>query len=999
MNRNKQFLVYRASAGSGKTYAIALQYIAQLMRGTSHKHILAVTFTKDATGEMKERILEKLYDLSQMTDEGFMKSLLAELPAMTKEDISAKAAEALKNILHDYSRFHVTTIDSFFQQVVRNLARELGTGSQFNIEIDTEMPVHEAVRSMLQEATHNEATLSRITAFVEHKLEDGRWSIEKDLQSFGQNIFKESFQDKEKRLREQLNDNPAKIKETIAECKKIRKIFENTMAQYAGRFSDSGMEFYQGTVKGVPGYFRKLLKKDWSEPNSYVKAVLAGEKGKGGDLHYLQLLRDTEEYRNRNIRQYNAACLLLKYIYQLELIEDLSDKINEHNAEQNRFMLAKTSQLLSEMVGERDASFVYEKIGAEIKHVVIDEFQDTSTLQWRNFRVLISEILSSNRFGMLVGDVKQSIYRWRNGNWRILNNIEESLGGLADYRTLDVNYRSDRIVVEFNNRLFKQAAAGLSNPLQKAYAAVEQKSVDKSGSGYVSVDFTDKDDSRDYNEAVIDLVAEKIRRLLDSGVSVPDICILCRTNQQIRDMAAALPARLEGIKIISEEAYQLGASGDLQIITAALRYVSDPSDSVSGYILREKLSGVSSYKGAADVDIHFPTRLPLYELILEIVRRFNLQESAFLYAFMDRTADYLSRNTADIRAFLDYWDTKLSGESVPLPTGKDSSRDGILAMSIHKSKGLQFHTVIVPFADWDIAPKSSFYRQNLLWCSGEQPPFDLSLLPIEYNDQMNNSLFSHAFADETEMLEMDSLNVLYVALTRAEHNLVIISKTPSLKTETLRIQNILKNILGGNIEQGEIVKSAVKKDEQTANVFKSTGAVQEEITFKPVKTEVRYMQTTRAQRFVKGDDDLNDRNEYVREGNIIHNLFSYIQTADDTSRAVETLIERGVINSSDREKYAARLKGYISQKKEWFSGRYKIINECSILTAEGTYRCDRVMLNDMDNAIVVDYKTGAEHASHRKQTLKYMQLLQQMGFPQTQGFIWYLNDNNIIEIK
>ncbi|MDR0872502.1 MAG: UvrD-helicase domain-containing protein [Prevotellaceae bacterium] len=1012
--------IYRASAGSGKTYTIALQYIAQLLRGTAHRHILAVTFTKDATEEMKARILTELYGLANRLDNGFLQSLQRELPAMSEDDISRKAAAALTNILHDYSRFHVTTIDSFFQQVVRNLAKELGVGSQFNIELDTEIPIKDAVKAVLQEASENADTLQRITAFVEHKLEDGRWSIEKDLLQFGQNIFKESFQEQEKRLREQLHENPNKIKETIAECKKIKKIFENAMAQYAGGFSENNFDFHY-SAKGIPGYFKKIRNKKYEEPNIYVNAVLSGDKGKDGDLHFLPLLQETENYRNKNIQKYNSACLLLKYVHQLELIEKISEKIDEQNAEQNRFMLAKTAQLLSEMVGESDASFVYEKIGAEIRHVVIDEFQDTSTLQWQNFQALISEMIAGRRFGMLVGDVKQSIYRWRNGNWRILNDIENTLGEQADYRTLDTNYRSEKAVVDFNNHLFKNAVTGLSGSLKKAYESVEQKSIDKSNAGYVSVDFVDKDEERDYNEVAIDTIAEKVQKLLENGVSVSDICILCRKNQQIRDIAAELPKRIK-VKIISEEAYQLGSSHALRIITAALRSIAEPENLVP----KAELSFLLN-QNDFQFSIH-NSQLPLYDLIQEIVRQFKLNiggESAFLYAFMDKTADYLSRNTADIRAFLEYWDTRLCNESVPLPTGKDSNRDGILAMSIHKSKGLQFHTVIVPFADWDMAPKSSLYKQNLLWCGSTSltnpvversrnaltnpvversrnaltSPFDLSLLPIEYNEQMENSLFKPAFDSETEMLEMDSLNVLYVALTRAEKNLMLIAKTPAKKSETPKIQNILENVLKGNMESGTIVKSEDKKEDKTENVFKNTDARQEEITFNPILTEVKYKQTTQAQRFVKGEEGWEDRNEYVKEGNVIHRLFEYVKMPADVENAVSSLIEKGVINLSDKEKYAEKIKKHIIQKPEWFSENYKVINECIILTADGTFRCDRVMLDEQDKAIVVDYKTGAVQNTHKKQVQEYMQLLQKMGFSQTEGYIWYLNENKIIEVE
>jgi len=1002
--QSSNFFVYRASAGSGKTYTIALQYIRQLLRGVSHRQILAVTFTKDATGEMKERILAELYGLAFLHDNDaksktFMQDLQRELPQLSEEEISQRAKSALHAILHDYSRFHITTIDSFFQQVVRNLAKELGVGSQFNIELDTDIPVHDAVKAVLQEASENPATLNRISEFIEHKLEDGRWKIETDLYDFGKNIFQESFQEQEKLLRAQLKDNPEKIKETIAECKRFRKIFENTMTQFADSFSESGFDFFQGT-RGVPSYFRKIQKKDYAEPNSYVNSVLSGDKGKDGDLHYLNLLQETENYRSRNIPKYNSACLLLKYIYQLELIRNISEKIDEQNIEQNRFMLAKTAQLLNEMVGDSDASFVYEKIGAEIRHVVIDEFQDTSTMQWKNFRSLISEMLANRRFGMLVGDVKQSIYRWRNGNWRILNDIETEFPQ-ANPKTLDTNWRSAKKIVDFNNDFFRRAAENMSSPVGKAYENVAQKSNDKTDSGYVSVDFVEKDDERTLNEVVIDTLAEKIKTLTDSGVSVSDICIICRHNEQIREIAARLP-QLVDVAIISPEAYQFDSSRTIRVIIAVLRSIVEPENMAPRAEIFRYLYPDESFQNLKDAALNIPQQnLPLYDLIQEICRNFRFAESgesSFLYAFMDRTADYLSRNSADIRGFLEYWDTKLYRESVPLPTG-DANRNGILAMTIHKSKGLEFHTVIVPFVGWEMTPKHTPRKQNILWCGSDDAPFDLALFPVEYSERLRNSLFAPSFDSETEMLEMDNLNLLYVAFTRAQNNLVAIAQQPAKSGDSATIQKILFNILNGNYETGKIVATGKKQSSASENIFRNPDSQMEEIRYNPVHTEVQYRQTSEAQRFVKGDEGWENRNEYVREGNVVHSLFEYIKTAADVEKALGRLIEKGVIHLSNKEKYAAKIRSYIAQKPEWFTEKYRVINECSILTPTAKYRCDRVMIDAQGNATVVDYKTGNEDSRHQKQVGEYLQLLEKMGYPKSEGYVWYLNNNKILKIK
>ncbi|MDR2731923.1 MAG: UvrD-helicase domain-containing protein, partial [Fibromonadaceae bacterium] len=409
---------YRASAGSGKTYTLALKYIGQLLKGdpkTTHRKILAVTFTNDATGEMKERILAELYDLAYPRENNiFLENLKKELPKFKEETIRENSKIALNAILNDYSNFNVTTIDSFFQKIVRNLAKELGIGSRFEIEMDTKMPIKEAVR----ETINDESNINDLINFVEHKFENEKWSIQRDLEDFGHNIYKENFQKNEEKLLKQLEKEPNKIANLIAECKKIKNEFENKMAEFADRFfafcaeNDlSEADFYQKS-KGLPGYFKKIKDKNYAdEPNSYAK-----KESKCNDL-----LVQTENYRTEHSTLYNSAGLLLKYIHQLKLLNAISQKTSAKNKEENRFILAGANQLLSGLIGEQDSSFVYEKIGSQIQGIIIDEFQDTSELQWKNFRNLISEVLANNRFGMLLGDVKQSIYRWRNSDWKILN--------------------------------------------------------------------------------------------------------------------------------------------------------------------------------------------------------------------------------------------------------------------------------------------------------------------------------------------------------------------------------------------------------------------------------------------------------------------------------------------------------------------------------------------------------------------------------------------------
>jgi ATP-dependent exoDNAse (exonuclease V) beta subunit len=1119
---NSQFFVYRASAGSGKTYTLALKYICQLLKSyditTAHRHILAVTFTNDATNEMKHRILAELWDLANdginsaqytggmpicanssvdaegeptyanslfeveevlphasnhveievapKSRNGFMDDVVKELrnfniswsnvkngedfedlneikhESSTQQDekirleISRRSKIILDSILHDYSRFHVMTIDSFFQKIVKNLAQELGIGSKFNIELDIEKPIADAVKAVIRNATlqiekpvsSNNSTLERLTKYVEHKLEDGKWSIERDLQSFSKSIFNEAFQEREQTLTAQIQAEPDKFHNAKKECKAIKKKFEKTIDEFVAEFNalkktigyselrnNSNVKNWGSAARAgiLETYFKDLANKDYNKEPSATISTLMGtvfseaktrksvgktaEKLTGGTVEetaseifikkgcvepekssllekltlYIELLKNVNKYVTNNIKRYNSADLLLKYFYQLELLKDISDEIIKQNNDQNRFMLAHTAQLLASMIEDNDSSFIYEKIIAEIRNVLIDEFQDTSSLQWKNFKALISEMLAGGRFGMLLGDVKQSIYRWRNSNWKILNDIGNELPQ-AQQQTLNTNWRSAKHIVELNNFLFSNIAkeiteseysGNIENSINKAYRDVAQNPKSNTDEGFVSVDFcegtksTNKskrsdggtEDIKDekniekiksakeidgaekiaetakskndltYEESVLTCIAGRVEQLLIAGVSPSDICILCRKNSQISLIADNLPQllnlrakeleisnketlrnsgemlnflnKLRSLKIVSENAYLFGSSRALRIIVSSLRAIDNPNNKIAFVELfhdiypEKTLDSFDNHK--AEIIGKLPERsVYLYDLVMDIIRAFELNkiqnQSAFLYAFTDYLLDYLSKNSSDISAFLEYWDEKLYKNSIPI-----SNTDGILAMSIHKAKGLEFHSVIVPFCDWAMASKSTSAKQNIVWCKGvgeyriaensANPnevsdndegltPFDLAVMPIEYSTKMQNSVFYEAFEDETESLLMDNLNVLYVALTRAEKNLMIICKEPtkekdgSLKEDSsLSIQKLIYKAVANNenLTNFKIAKENVKEnlDIPSSNPFRNVKAVSEPVLYVANRPQVAIVQSNSALRFLKNAEN------------------------------------------------------------------------------------------------------------------------------------------------
>ncbi len=1092
-NSSKQlsnFITYKASAGSGKTYTLALEYIKQLLLSdnpNAHRHILAVTFTKDATGEMKDRILAELYSLAADIQEqnGFLDSLMNSFKeskiSISKEDIQKKAKHCLTEILHDYSRFYVGTIDSFFQRVLRNLARELGKGSRFNIELNTTKVIDEAVQNMIERSHEDKNLLEWITRYVSTKIEHGQsWRIDYELKSFGQNIFNEYFQEHETELRDQLENHPKLINELIKEHSQTKKAFENGMKVFAKNFfeiiEDNNISPYhfKGGGKnfgGIVNYYNRILNNQFSD-DIFIKSIAKlldpeeswtntskenyqkDEIDSLADTKLRALLQTTEAYRSKGLFDYNSANLLLKNIHQLGLLTDISKELEQENKENNRFMLSQTALFLNKIIKDSDASFVFEKIGAEIKHVMIDEFQDTSRLQWKNFKSLLSEVIANNNFSLLVGDVKQSIYRWRNGDWSILNNIENEFP--VKLKSLNKNWRSEFRVVDFNNHFFIEAGKILdekyihelngeeNNPFAKAYnsEAVTQYPKDKE-KGFVSVSQVKKDELEEY-------LLEQLVSFQKEGVKAKDICILTRTNKQIQKLAGFFSEQENSypdlhkngyLSIISNEAFQFSSSFAIKIIIEALRVVSDKDNPVpkSQLLLlwqeqidsKESIAVHEILNKEKELDDIFPDGfkkkdmaqmelMPLYDLILYIHHIFiektaaGKSQSAFLFAFFDKVIQYLQNNPADIVEFVHYWEEELHRMTVP----KTTEIMGVQAMTIHKSKGLEFHSVILPYCDWNMAKTSNYQQESIVWCDKKEAPFQLEILPINYTKTMHQSIFEEEFKKETMQLWMDSLNMLYVAFTRAEKNLCVYSQPPPSNGSTsLSISSLINEVLSKNLpltakensySYGIIVPSTEKiieiseenilKDKQETNSINNSFHSNQHLLSK-----LEFRQSNKSKQFIETGEQPTE-NSYIQQGNLMHELFSKINTINDIEAAIDAMIFEGIIKQSEKPTYQKKIEVAIKKSNvtHWFDEKIKIFNECDILEKDNNgklkqRRPDRVIMTD-NEVIVIDYKFGEIRDSYNKQVQKYKQLLQAMGYQNIKGYIWYVEENKVVNV-
>ena len=1046
--------VYKASAGSGKTFTLAVEYIKHLICNPyAYRHILAVTFTNKATTEMKERILGQLHGI-QIGDEGskpYLDKLVDEL-AMPIEEIRSRAGKALTLLIHDYSRFRVETIDSFFQSVMRNLARELELGANLNIDLDNSNALSEAVDSMIEKLDRNSPVLYWLLDYIEERIQDDKgWKVANEIKDFGKNIFKEEYIEKGQELRKTLED-----KDAVRNYRKMLKAIEEEALEQMKSFADQFFgiletnELYVDDFSykkdGVAGYFIKLQKGNTEDKikGSRVLGCMEDSSKWVGKTHkrkneiialaeseLIPLLKTAEEFRSKNNRIINSCQLSLRYANNIQLLNVIDQEVRTLNQEKNRFLLADTNALLHNIVREGDPSFVFEKIGSNIKNVMIDEFQDTSRMQWGNFKLLLNEGLSQGADSLIVGDVKQSIYRWRSGDWTILNGLKDHIGPFPiTEKTLNTNRRSEARIIQFNNEIFPSACQYLNGiykqeqgkdceELLHAYKDVKQEIARKEEKGSVKLTFLKTKEDISYQEDTLEHLAEEVKHIVEQGVKVNDMAILVRKNGVI-PMVADYFDKHTSYRVVSDEAFRLDASLAINMLMDALRYLVNDENRVAQAQLASAYQNEVLHKDIdlntlllGDLNDYLPTAfieekeslrlMPLFELLERLTCIFQLSEienqDAYLFSFHDAVTEYLQKHSSELTAFLQYWEEKLCFKTIP-----SGEIDGIRILSIHKSKGLEFHTEFLPFCDWKLENERSSY----IWCTPPEAPFDeLQLLPITYGPTMNESIYQQDYKKEKLQLWVDNLNLLYVAFTRPKCNLVVWCKENNKNTVSeLLASAILNTSLQGEdgvYQWGEVCPSEVKDEKQESsnklNIQPESIAIQMECLNIPIE----FKQSNRSADFIEGEEDMSGK--YIRQGQVMHSLFSMIQTPKDVPSAITRLRMEGIIESDAHERQILKLVNWAlnhPKVKEWFSGEWSLYNECAILYRENgelqTRRPDRVMMKDGE-VIVVDFKFGKPYPEYNKQVHEYMNLLQKMGYTQVSGYLWYVFYNQLEEIK
>ena len=1064
---NNQLLVYKASAGSGKTFTLATEYIQLLIKNPrAYREILAVTFTNKATAEMKERILGQLNGIAiqDIHSDGYLR-VIKEKTGFDEDLIRERAKEALNFIIHDYNRFRIVTIDSFFQSIIKNLSRELNLGANLNIELNSKEALNDAVDTIIDSLNQkeNQAMLNWILNYIKEQIDEAKkWNITKEIKKFGAKIFDETFIEKGDELRIKLK-NPENIVQYRRKLDKMLKEQEDTMLKQANRFFEileqNGLEESDLSFgrTGISSYFLKIANKKLTndifnpraqkcldDPSNWASKTNKRRKEivTLASTTLIPLLEETEKMRKKANIIINTCLFSKKHINNLQLLDAIDQELHEENKQKNRFILSDTNALLHHFVTSDDSPFIFEKLGSSINHIMMDEFQDTSRLQWKNFKFLLLNGLSQGYSSLIVGDVKQSIYRWRHSDWRILNSLNDKLEQFPiKSETLSTNRRSAGNIVRFNNLLFKDIISTIQpkdEGLQNAYKDVEQQPFKHPDKGFVQVTFLDSSNT-DYIQETCKLLIGTIDSLIKDGAKTKDIAILIRVNKHIPVIAEYF-SQYSNYRIVSNEAFELQSSTSIKMLIHALRYLIDSDQRIPrkqlllDYLEHVKKESVNKHEVLTnEMEELLPERfrnsmvqlrqMPLYDLLQELYSIFEINlipdEDAYICAFFDKVMNYLKENSSDISSFLNYWDEELCTTKIP-----SGEIDGIRILSIHSSKGLEFKHVLLPFCDWEQEIKPN--QPHEIWVSPNEAPYnDFSILPIDYKKDMAESLYHQDYLEEQKQLYVDNLNLLYVALTRAEQNLFIIGDynskkryksvsdwiKSSMENLSLSQPDFIHMVSGDQSDDKRIVYETGKVfiDKEDRDEYDSLNKVTKKPTSMPIslhsyKNKIEFKQSNKSHEFITRE--ISKREKYIEQGKLLHYVFSTIHTKKDVDLSISQLRMDGIIASNEQEKEIRELtEKALNQPEvqEWFDGTKELFNECTILykNNEGellTKRPDRVMVIGKD-AIIVDFKFGQRREEYVHQVQEYKDLMLQMGYLHIKGYLWYVFDQIIEEIK
>lgn len=1011
--------VLKASAGSGKTFRLTNDYIDLLSKST-HSQILAVTFTNKATEEMKSRIVKKLNKSAK------------------NGDVNAK--EYLNNILHDYSHFNVSTIDKFFQKVVRSMFRELGFSGLYTLILKNKELINEAVDEMLINLDQYENTYNFLleTALNDIKNEKD-WSFSNHLKELSKLLWKEDFMNlKPEELVLYNNENAARFLNNCKEKKtEILEEWVSRAAEVNGELNKLDTSKYSKTIQGLIKKLDTFKVKELSNLSSSkidkiftpkqkekLQSIIIGETdsieaffpSSDANKKYIATTNFSEVFKEFSISFINNLKILLsinaiisgaKY---LPVILEIYTLIRNRLKDRNEFLLSEINHLLAGMIGGDDAPFIYEKLGSQIHNYLLDEFQDTSTMQWNNFIPLIDESVSSGKENLVVGDVKQSIYRWRNSDWTILGRgIKERYQQLCEDETLNDNWRSKKNIVEFNNILFERLVQNLNkslsgdNTLKNTYDSLKQTiniKRENSDGGYVCTKFWKKVNDVDYITEELESLYNDINSTLEKGYELRDMGILVRGNKEAKIIVEFLLEK--GINVVSSESLLISSSVYVKQLVLLLQMSAQGETSMINLLIDELYEGSVSLESHRN-EISKAAKLPLFEQVERYIQilGFNEKHDAIVYiqAFQDLVFNYVQKKSSDINGFLAYWENEGCESSIESAEGVNA----INVLTIHKAKGLDFLVLFLPMCDWTINPvvSTNWYKDSSDLFENKLP-----ILPLKEVNALDYSIFDEQYKKEKQYKIIDNLNLLYVAFTRPRNAMYIYSVPDHEVYTWLTEAYVVFDTIDGyennkcnnddNIIMYSIGELMRKEDDLELKENKKDDKDEDDEKINAI--ECGYPSVDYNNENSNISLNFQTENFIQHKGNVLHGILQNIKTKSDANKAINKAIRMGLISTVEVPRINKDLEKIFNnpQTCSWYDGTYqKIWNERTIISDNNNYRPDRIMEKDGE-LLVVDYKFGQPKQEHLNQLSKYVELLQGMGkWTSVRGCLYYHKDQSL----
>jgi ATP-dependent exoDNAse (exonuclease V) beta subunit len=1018
------FKIYNASAGSGKTYTLTKEYLKIILSSSrAYQRILAITFTNKAVNEMKERILGSLYDFGQNPSSSMFQDLLEELD-LDADTLQKTAILTLKEILHNYAFFDVSTIDKFTHRLIRTFAKDLKLPQNFEVVLDTDLLLDEAVSKLINKAGREQKLTEVLIAFALEKTDDDKsWDIAIDLNKIGKLLFNETNVPHLKKLADKEIADFLELQNGILKKIKyvedaVRSIAKSTIEL----IHDSGLQTTDFPRETLPNHFKKIINGVFDATKLYnnklEENLIAGKILKTGVTFSTaeltpQILSLYVEIKHKI---YDRALLKNAYknVVPLTVLNAIQQEIKRIELDRDQLPISEFNSIISNEIKNQPAPFIYERLGEKYRHYFIDEFQDTSEMQWNNLVPLIDNALSAENGSLfLVGDAKQAIYRWRGGKAeQFLNLVNLHANPFVvdpQIKVLPQNYRSHEEIVKFNNFFFTSTSPLLNNGIYRTlFEDGNQQRYNVKKGGLVQLTFLEPEEDQNLETVYCEEVLKTIKTVKEKKYVYRNICILVRGNKEGVLLADYLTQHQ--IPIISSESLLLKNNQKIKFLVHLLQLQNQPEDANLAYevlaflstgmenrhlFISKHLKNPSAVlKSSFGYDFEKLKTTSVFDGFEHAIKQFDLapRSDGYINHFMDVVLEVEQKEGIGAPVFLSHWEKKKDRLSIAAPEAVNA----VQIMTVHKAKGLEFDIVIFPFAN------SNMYKEiePKLWLpvnSHSFKGFEELLISKKQEVVHYSTVAEEIYNKEQHKLELDAFNVLYVALTRAVKALYVITKKDLTKAGDHRPDyysglfiHFLKEMNLWN-ETRHHYSFGSLITEQKDPFFNSCESVPYQYTFKN-RPSFRIL----AKAGMLWDSH---REDALSQGNLIHFIMGLIETKKDVEKAMELVIRSGDLPSDEIERLKTKINAIVEhpELELYYQEGLEVKNERDIITENGKIlRPDRIVIQD-SKVTIIDYKTGKRNPKYKEQLFSYADALEAMGYGIKNKIIIYINETVIPE--